>query len=116
MDEDQHEHSLTTEAAWVTPEGILFGGKYYSCRRALRDGWFGQAVEKKPWVVRIRWDATAGSEMRVYIESESEGNDSEYECYPVQHSAAAYDVEDYQAKLRRLQEERRLRFAASPYQ
>lgn len=99
---------LALGSAWVTPWGILFEGSYYSCRRALRDGWFEQALSRKPWLVRVAYVTAMGPQGGLYIQSET--FDPDHVCQLVDHEANRADVEAYQARLRMLQEERRQLF------
>ncbi|MDF2926879.1 MAG: hypothetical protein K0R57_5793 [Paenibacillaceae bacterium] len=99
--------------AWVTPDGILFGGEYYSCRLAVREDWYRRALMGEPWMIQVI--SQSGRADRVYIEAEQEteqaGSDSA--CYALGKvpqkagPAGNPDVEAYQEKLRRLQDERR---------
>lgn len=107
MDQGQHEGTSgdRSEPAWVTPDGILFDGKYYSCRRAIRDGWYKQAWNRQPWIVRVMRKQDE-AEMQLYIESDSFDPDclcSELIAVMPEEEAAAY-----QARLRGLLAKRKL--------
>ena len=102
---------LAPEVAWVTPEGILFYGQYYSCRKALREGWFQRAQAEKPWMIRVLYNSEAGPHNGMYIESEL--FEPEYVCYSLTEYNKPSNAEDYQEKIRKLQQERR-EIAGSP--
>jgi hypothetical protein len=109
---DTEHNGLIAEVAWVTPEGILFNGNYYSCKRAIRDGWYGQALVRKPWMVRVLHDPAGGPEKTMYIESEQ--IEPDYACHLIRNGTLPSDTESYQARLRMLQKERKQLLDGSP--
>ena len=47
---------LPGEKATVTGRGIKFRGLYFSCDRAIKEGWFEQARSKKSWRIDVAYD------------------------------------------------------------
>lgn len=102
MDVDRKQLGLGT--AWITPDGILFRGGYYSCRRALREGWYDPSnPEPKP--VTVLYDEQSEYKDAIYIDSEAYDEDglcrllAARDCHP--ESAARY-----QMRIRELKTER----------
>lgn len=49
-------HLLPQDSATITYKGIRFKGMYYSCEKALKEGWFSNARQKGNWKVTITYD------------------------------------------------------------
>lgn len=96
---------LKADMAWVTPYGILWNYRNYSCKRAVRDGWFELSHIRSPWMVRILYDPSAGPEGAVYIESDE--FEPENVCFAVKNETDPAKAAAYQRKLRQLQQERK---------
>lgn len=103
---------LQAAAARITPEGILFRDRYYTCRLALRYRWYEQARLRGAWEIRILVDPTEERPDAVYIDSEhfEEERVCQYIGVPLKPSETAA----YQAKLRKLADERRMLYGNRP--
>lgn len=99
-------NQLAEGTAWITPEGILFQGEYFSCRKALREGWYRRAEQGETWPVQVLFDPTVQQFEVIYIDSEEFAPD--YLCYVLQRPVEPEYTAAYQERIRRLQEERKL--------
>lgn len=63
---------LPTATATVTPSGIYYHGCYYTCPRAVRDGWFSKARDKR-FKVPISFDKRDGDRIYVHDAKAPEG-------------------------------------------
>lgn len=45
-----------TDVAAVTPKGICYKGKYYSCKRAISEQWYHRAIVEGEWATQIRYE------------------------------------------------------------
>ncbi|WP_438446661.1 hypothetical protein [Gorillibacterium sp. sgz5001074] len=101
---DQSQMAVGT--AWITPDGILFQGRYYSCRRALREGWFSRAADAEAEAVEVLYDEAAGFIEAIYIDSEEFQQDGL--CHLLPGKVLSGQTAAYQERIRKLQEERKL--------
>lgn len=60
---------LATGEAWVTPAGILFRDRYYSCRLALKEQWFARAQTAGLWPLAVLYDPKYAEPDPIYISS-----------------------------------------------
>jgi len=92
---------LAGGTAWITPEGILFQGAFYSCRRALRDRWFARASAGDPTAVQVLYDRNAVKHAAIYIDSEEFMEDCLCQLLPDRGNPD--QVVGYQEKIREAQ-------------
>lgn len=98
-------NQLAVGTAWITPGGILFRGGFYSCRKALREGWFARAETGEPAAVQVLYDGAASAHPAIYIDSEEYMADCVCQLLP--NKGKAGDAAVYQERIRELQEERK---------
>jgi putative transposase len=98
-------NQLAEGTAWITPEGILFRGSFYSCRKALREGWFARAEERDPTAVQVLYEGTAAFHPAIYIDSEEFMEDCL--CLLLPNRGLHENALVYQERIRKLQEERK---------
>lgn len=103
---------LEAAAAEITSEGILFRDRYYTCRLALRYNWYEQARVRGPWEIRILFNPAEEKPEALYIDSEhvEEERVCQFVGVPMEPSEAAA----YQAKLRKLSDERKMLYGYRP--
>lgn len=103
---------LQAGTARITPQGILFRDSYYTCRLALRCGWYAQAMASGPWEIRVLHNAAEEQPEAVYIDSED--FEEERVCLLIDLPLAPSEAAEYQARLRKLADERRLLYGNKP--
>lgn len=97
---------LAEGTAWITPDGILFKGALYSCRRAIREGWFTQAgTDGGQSSIQVLYDAEAEQHAAIYIDSEFYSE--EFLCYMLPVKVKPELAAAYQEQLRKLRDERK---------
>jgi hypothetical protein len=106
------QEQLKAATAQITPEGILFKDRYYTCRLALRYNWYEQARVRGAWEIRILFHPEDEQPEAVYIDSEhfEEERVCQFIGVPMEPSETAA----YQAKLRKLADERRMLYGNRP--
>lgn len=107
-----NQEQLEAAAAWITPEGILFRDRYYTCRLAIRYGWYEQARLRGVWEIRILYHPAEKQPQALYIDSEHFEEDRV--CFFLGVRMEASETADYQAKLRKLADERRMLYGSRP--
>lgn len=103
---------LEAATARITPEGILFRDGCYTCRLALRYGWYEQAHLRGPWDIRVLYNPAEEQPEALYIDSEH--FEEERVCHFIGVSRQPSETAAYQAKLRKLAEERRMLYGNRP--
>lgn len=97
--------NLANGEAWVTPIGILFQERYYSCRLALKEQWFVRAQKEGLWPLDILYDAEYKEPGLIYIASHEFSEDCL--CFAITRSENDQKrVEAYQLRLQQLKTER----------
>lgn len=83
----------------------MFRGGFYSCRRAIREGWFSRTGAGEARPVEVLYDDEAGYKEAIYIDSEEYHEDGL--CHLLQGLPPSEEAAFYQEQLRKLQEERK---------
>lgn len=96
---------LAEGTAWITPGGILFRGAFYSCRKALREGWFARVEAGDPAAVTVLYDGAVDTQPAIYIDSAEFME--ECLCQRLPDRGNPEDASLYQERIRQLQEERK---------
>lgn len=99
------QNQLAKGTAWITPEGILFRGLFYSCRRAIREGWFDRSGREEARPIEVLFDEAAGFKEAIYIDSEEFHEDGLCHLLPGKDSYG--ETDSYQEQIRRLQAQRK---------
>lgn len=90
---------LTQGKARITAQGIRFRGLYYTCKSAVREGWFATARQKSTWEVQVSYDPNRLDQIYIYLE-ETKGpercdrilrDDEKYQGYSLMEYMAAND-------------------------
>ncbi|MDF2938838.1 MAG: hypothetical protein K0Q90_4211 [Paenibacillaceae bacterium] len=97
---------LEAAAARITPEGILFRDRYYTCRLALRYKWYEQALARGPWEIRVLFHPAEERPEALYIDSEH--FEEERVCHFIGVPLQPSETAAYHTKLRKLADERKM--------
>lgn len=93
------------DQAIVTPRGILFDEKFYSCTLAIRNRWFETALILGEWSITICYERDTVDTVIVII-----FEDEPSEAYSLNNSfdISKVEVQRYQRDFRLLREKRNL--------